>query len=125
MTFCANGAEQFGVKVFCSPDGEEQTAILYDSVEKKLKIDTTKSGLGEGPKSIEGGPFELKPDETLKLRVFVDRSVVEVFANDRQAVMRRVYPTLRDSLGVMLFSRGGDVKVKSIEAWDMSPSNPC
>ncbi len=117
-------AEQFGVKVFCSPDGEEQTAIFYDSVEKKLKIDTTKSGLGEVPKSIEGGPFELKPDELLKLRVFVDRSVVEVFANNRQAVMRRVYPTRKDSLGVLLFSRGGDTKVSSVKAWNMAPSNP-
>ncbi|MDQ1328110.1 MAG: beta-fructofuranosidase [Candidatus Poribacteria bacterium] len=120
-----DGAGQFGVKVFCSPDGEEQTVIFYDSVEKKLKIDTTISGLGDGPKSIEGGPFELKSDELLNLRVFVDKSVVEVFANERQAVMRRVYPTRKDSQGVMLFSQGGDTKVKSIEAWDMAPSNPC
>ncbi|MDQ1328111.1 MAG: hypothetical protein QG641_1396 [Candidatus Poribacteria bacterium] len=117
-------AKQFGVKVFCSPDGEEQTIIFYDSVEKKLKIDTAKSGLGEGPKSVEGGPFELKPYESLKLRVFVDKSVVEVFANDRQGVMRRVYPTRKDSRGVVLFSCDGDTKVKSIEAWDMAPSNP-
>lgn len=117
-------AEQFGLKVLCSPDYEEQTVIFYDSVDKRLKIDTTKSSLGEGPKSIEAGPFELKPDETLNLRVFVDRSVVEVFANERQAVMRRVYPTRKDSVEVLLFSREGDTKVKSIKAWDMFPSNP-
>lgn len=120
----SDDAEKFGIKVFCSPDGEEQTAIFYDRLDKKLKIDTTKSGLGEGPRSIEGGPFELKPDEPLKLRVFVDTSVVEAFANDRQAVMRRVYPTLKDSIGVTLFSHNGDTKVKSIEAWNMAPSNP-
>ena len=119
-----NGAEQFGVKVCCSPDGEEQTVVFYDAAEKKLKINTTKSSLGEGPKSVEGGPFELKPDESLKLRVFVDKSVVEVFANDRQAVMRRVYPTRNDSQGVVLFSRGGTTEVESIKTWDMAPSNP-
>ena len=119
-----NGAEQFGVKVCCSPDGEEQTVVFYDAAEKKLKINTTKSSLGEGPKSVEGGPFELKPDESLKLRVFVDKSVVEVFANDRQAVMRRVYPTRNDSQGVVLFSRGGATEVESIKTWDMAPSNP-
>ncbi len=122
--FLAVGDPTFGVKVCCSPDGEEQTVIFYDSVEKKLKIDTMKSSLGEGPKSVESGPFELKPDESLKLRVFVDKSVVEVFANDRQAVMRRIYPTRKDSQGVVLFSRGGVAKVKSIEAWDMVPANP-
>jgi beta-fructofuranosidase len=116
-------AEQFGAKVCCSPDGAEQTAVFYDAAEKKLKIDTTKSSLGEGPKSVEGGPFELKPDESLKLRIFVDKSVVEVFANDRQAVMRRVYPTRGDSHGIVLFSHGGVTEVKSIEAWAMAPAN--
>jgi beta-fructofuranosidase len=117
-------AEQFGVQVRCSPDGEEHTRVYYDVIERKLKIDTRHSSLGEGPKSVEGGPFELAPGESLQLRVFVDRSVVEVFANDRQAVMRRVYPTRADSLGVKLFSRGGAAMVKSAEAWDMAPANP-
>lgn len=35
-------------------------------------------------------------DEPLKLQVFIDKSVVEVFANDRQAVMRRIYSTRDD-----------------------------
>ena len=70
-------------------------------------MDTNRSSLGEGPKSIEAGPFELKADEPLRLRVFVDKSVVEVFANGRQAVMRRVYPVRTDSVGIAIFSRGG------------------
>jgi beta-fructofuranosidase len=117
-------AKQSGVKVCVSPDGEEQTLIFYDAAEKMLKIDTSKSSLGEGPKSVEAGPLELKRGEPLKLRVFVDRSVVEVFANDRQAVMRRIYPTRKDSLGVVLFSKGGSTKVRKLQAWDMMPSNP-
>ena len=79
--------------------------------------------LGEGPKSVEAGPFELQPGEPLRLRVFVDKSVVEVFANDRQAVMRRIYPTRADSLGVVLFSRSGAAAVKRVEAWDMAAAN--
>jgi beta-fructofuranosidase len=117
-------ARQFGVKVCCSPGGEEQTLVFYDADEKKLKIDTTRSSLGEGPKKVEGGPLTLEPGEPLKLRVFVDKSVIEVFANDRQAVMRRIYPSRGDALGVVLFSRGGTVKVPSLGAWQMSPANP-
>ena len=119
-----HGAEQFGVKVCCSPDGEEQTAVFYDAADKKLKIDTTKSSVGEGAKSVEAGPFELKVGERLKLRIYVDKSVVEVFANDRQAVMRRIYPAKADSQGVVLFSRGGAAEVRSLEAWDMDPAHP-
>jgi beta-fructofuranosidase len=121
----AQDARQFGMKIACSPAGEEQTSIYYDAAEKKLKVDTTKSSAAEGPKSIEAGPFELKAGEPLKLRVFVDKSVVEVFANDgRQAVMRRIYPSRLDSVGVALFSNGGQASVTSLEAWEMAPSNP-
>ena len=55
----------------------------------------------------------------------MDKSVVEVFANDgRQAVMRRIYPSRPDSVGVALFSNGGQASVTSLEAWEMAPSNP-
>jgi len=120
----AKDANQFGVKVCCSPDGEEQTLVYYDAIEKKLKVDTNKSSLMEGPKSVEAAPFELKPDEPLELRIFVDKSVVEVFANDRQAVMRRVYPSREESVGVTLFSNGGPINVATLDVWDLMPSNP-
>ena len=35
----SENAGQFGVKVCCSEDGSEETAIYYDSAEKKIKID--------------------------------------------------------------------------------------
>ncbi|HJN52460.1 MAG: GH32 C-terminal domain-containing protein [Pseudomonadales bacterium] len=117
-------ASEYGVKVYVSPDGLEETTIFYDAVEGKLKVDTRKSGPADTPKSVEAGPFELKEGERLKLRVFVDKSVVEVFANSRQAVMRRVYPSRPDSLGVSLFSTGGTTQVLRLEAWNMSPSMP-
>jgi len=120
----AKGAKQVGLKVCCSADGEEQTSVYYDAVEKKLKVDTRQSSLMEGPKSVEAGPFELKADEPLRLRVFVDKSVVEVFANGRQAVMRRIYPSRNDSTTVTVFSSGGPANVTTLEAWDMAPSNP-
>jgi len=118
------GAKQFGVKVCCSPDGKEQTLVYYDAVEKRLKVDTTDSSLTEGPKSVEAGPLQLGADEPLRLRVFVDKSVVEAFANGRQAVMRRIYPSREDSVGVTLFSNAGPASVATLEAWDMMPSNP-
>ncbi len=124
LEITAVDAGQYGVKVCCSPDGEEQTRVYYDAATKKLTIDTSRSSLAEGAKSVEGGPLGLKAGEPLKLRVFVDKSVVEVFANDRQAVMRRIYPSRPDSLGVRLFSNGAPARVRTIEAWDVMPSNP-
>jgi beta-fructofuranosidase len=88
-------ATQFGVMVACSENGREQTALYYEASEKELRCDGTKSSIDFGRRNVEKAPFELREDEPLVLRVFVDRSVVEVYANDRQAIGRRMYPKLR------------------------------
>lgn len=119
------GARRCGLKVCCSPDGEEQTLVAYDAAAGKLVVDTTRSSAGSGPRSVEAGPFRLPAGEPLRLRVFVDKSVVEVFANDgRQAVMRRLYPSRPDSTGVRVFAEGGPVRVTQLRAWELMPSNP-
>ena len=116
-------AQRCGVKVRASAGGAEETLLYYDAEKKELVMDTTRSGK-VGRKVIERAPFALKDCEPLKLRVFVDKSVVELYANNRQAIGRRVYPTRPDSLGVSIFATGGAVNVKSVKAWQMEPSNP-
>ena len=117
-------ARAFGVKVLASPDGSEETSICYDATRNLLKVDTRKAGPDGTPKAVEAAPFTLRAGERLKLRVFVDKSVVEVFANGRQAVARRVYPARPVSVGVRLFAMGGDARVHRFAAWRMSPANP-
>jgi beta-fructofuranosidase len=116
-------AQRCGLKVRASADGQEETLLYYDAKTKELVFDSTRSG-AEGRKVVERAPLALKPGEPLKLRVFVDKPVVEVFANDRQAICRRVYPTRADSFGVVLFAIGGQAKFNSVKAWEMAPSNP-
>ena len=123
ITYQPGTATQVGVMVNCSNDGREQTVIYYDATEKKLMFDATKSSIDLGRKNLEVAPFELQKSEPLVLRVFVDKSIVEVFANDRQAIGRSVYPRLGGT-GVKLFAKGGDVKVLSVKAWEVMPSNP-
>ena len=67
----------------------------------------------------ETAPVFLGKNEPLKLRVFIDRSVVEVFVNGRQCVAMRVYPGRNDSVGVSLKSQGRDSVLKSLDAWQM------
>ncbi len=90
-------AKQAGVKVRASADGEEETLLYYDAEAKQLMFDSTKSGV-DGRRTVERAPFELRDGEPMKLRVFVDKSIVEIYANDRQVICRRVYPVRSDSL---------------------------
>jgi beta-fructofuranosidase len=117
-------ALRYGVKVFCSPDAAEETLVAYDTVAGALTVDTRKASLGEGTKTVESAPFRLRADEPLELRIFLDKSVVEVFANDRQAIARRVYPTRPDSTQAHLFAQGGAATALRVRKWEMMPSNP-
>ena len=120
-------ARELGVKVRCSPGGEEQTAIVCCPSAALLKVELEKSAEGlteeERRARTQGAPFQLRDGETLKLRIFLDRSVLEVFANGRQYITQRIYPTRSDSLGVRLFARGGSASVRLLKAWDMEPTN--
>ncbi len=123
VTFAPGAATQYGVKVCCADDGCEETAIYYDAAEHQLVCDTTRSGLDFGRKVVEGGPLTLVAGEPLTLRIFVDRAIVEVFANDRQAVARTIYPTRRGR-SVKLFARGAAASATAVNAWELMPSNP-
>ncbi len=118
------GATRCGVKVCCSPDGAEETRVGYDAEAGRLFIDTRRSSQGMGKRVVEGGPFSLAPGELVSLRVLVDQSVVEAFANNRQGVLRRIYPSREESVGVRLFSAGGAARFHRVTAWKMMPANP-
>lgn len=71
------------------------------------------------PRAPETAPVFIDNKETLKLRVFIDKSVVEVFVNGKQALAVRVYPSRDDSIGVSLRSQGQESELKSLQAWQM------
>jgi beta-fructofuranosidase len=56
------------------------------------------------------------------LRVFIDKSIIEIYANGRQCITTRVYPTRDDSDGITLKCSGGAF-VRAIDAWDMVRTN--
>ena len=117
------GTGRTGLTVRTSPDGKERTEIYFDGSKNELVMDTSHSG-HDGRMTIERAPLKLKAGDHLKLRVYVDKSVVEVFANDRQAITRRVYPAGTDSLGIRLMADDTGAKFKQVRAWTMHPSNP-
>jgi beta-fructofuranosidase len=91
-----------------SAEGREQTVVLFDRAKKQLQA-------GEAR-----GAFELGKDEkALRLHVFLDRSVLEVYANGRECASSPVSARGKDSLGAELFCTGGPVKVRSLDVWEM------
>jgi beta-fructofuranosidase len=53
------------------------------------------------------------------LKIFVDRSSVEVFANDGEVTLTdRIYP-LRLAVGIELYSLKGTGKIESLSVWKL------
>ena len=132
--FSWESAEEFGLKVCCSPDGAEQTMVRFNvnpndstqpqemlSPDRLLVLDVTRSSVSQGVKNRESQRCTIRHayGKQIELRVFVDRSVVEVFAEGGYYLGKRIYPARPDSLGVQAFSLGGNATLHSLEAWEM------
>jgi fructan beta-fructosidase len=111
VEFEIGAAAEFGLKV---RTGEgEATIVGYDVRRQELFVDRTKSG-EVGFKTTFAGRHAapLKPARNrIRLDVFVDRSSIEVFANDGEVVITdRMFPRAQ-SQGLELYEVGGKVNV--------------
>lgn len=71
------------------------------------------------PRGPETASFSMKLDENLKLRILIDKSVVEVFVNGKQCTAASVYPSREDAVDVSIRSQCQNSELKSLEAWQM------
>ena len=133
-------AREICINVLRSPNSDEYTSVKflkrgYNLVSHWLKenkstgtahqdaliIDTSRSSLLPDilARTPEIAPFELKDGEKLTLRIFIDKSVIEVFANDRQCLAVRVYPKCEDSVYVSIRASGNNAILQSLNSWSM------
>jgi len=101
-------AAAFGLKVRCSAAGHDAVTLRHAG----------------GILNVAGTEVPIDPakgSKALKLHVFLDKSVMEVFINDgRMSVTCVNYPGEKD-LDVAVFAENGGVTLKSLEVWTMKP----
>jgi len=123
--FELGASQSVGLTVRVSPHGEEQTSITYDRTTAQLRVEREHSSLtADVDRTPQGGPFALAEGETLRLHVFLDASVIEIFANNRACLTSRIYPSRPDSLGLGAFGLGGEARLKALHVWEMRPISP-
>ena len=120
-------------------DGDPKSIVLPESnsLEIETEIDMqSASGVGIGIKSGNKAPQTLanfnglqlqvldakaplslaKGDRTLKLRIFIDRSVLEVFANETVCITKLITP-LEANAALEISAESGSAVAKRIRAW--------
>jgi len=123
VTIKPTEARDFGVKVLCDKGNQNGLNIFYSAGEKKISVRDEKETIDPdtSTRAYADAPFELKEGEDLNLRIFIDKPIVEVFINDRQAAVQRHLHKPED-VGICLHSEGGDLKA-DVTGWKMAASS--
>ncbi|MGO4273351.1 glycoside hydrolase family 32 protein, partial [Paenibacillus sp. TAF58] len=122
LTFGSGAEHQYGIVLRRTPDGEEETILYYDQEREQLGVNRNKTTLDtrERTTGIQEGLLELH-GEPLRLQVFVDRSLIEVYANGLKSLTTRAYPSRLDALGLLLLG-DRDIRITSMRIWEIKPA---
>jgi len=109
---------EFGFLLMCSPDGQEQTRLIYQSEVRQVSIERNQSSVStEVDRENCSAEIDIAENGIITFHIFLDHSVLEVFVNRRCYFASRIYPEHRESLGLELFVRSGRARVKSLDIW--------
>jgi beta-fructofuranosidase len=110
-------AEEFGFKMRVSDDGNEETVLSYSPKTGELQFDRNRSdGWSQGIRKCK---LESADKDTLRLHIYVDTCVVEVFADEGRTTMtNNIYPNPY-SINLKLFSLGDKVELISLDIWQL------
>lgn len=120
------GSSPFGFRFFKNASGS--ATATYTPSTGQLVFDfnglnhiSNDNGVYNGVYSLSLPEF-LRAGQELKLNIFIDHSIIDVFINDRWASSIRVFPTDADADGVEAFA-DSSVKVIELSAWNLDPKN--
>jgi len=102
----------FGFTLFA----DDRSAGL--SIMLRPETGTLRVGTTEAPFAVSNLPA----DEDVELRIFIDKYLVEIFANDRQALLAAHLVTT-DKLGLDAFTVGAPTTIKRLDIWKLRPTN--
>jgi beta-fructofuranosidase len=122
-SFTLHDRQPVGMTLLASADGSERTRIVYQPEARRLSIERARSSIDPTVRRQDlWGPLWLDDGEPLQLRVLLDASVLEVYANQRLALTTRVYPALHSSVHGTAFVDGDAELV--LRAWRMGSMLP-
>ncbi|EHA48122.1 hypothetical protein MGG_17302 [Pyricularia oryzae 70-15] len=117
-----------GIIIAQSPDNAEYTKIIYDAQARQIRVLRENSTLLKGvfkTNTLTGyfAPYTFAngTTEDVKFTLIFDKSLLEIFVNDRFALTTRIYPVRPDSTGISYFAAdlhgNGHVDNASVAPW--------
>ncbi|MCM4155460.1 hypothetical protein DHD80_05540 [Gramella sp. AN32] len=106
-------------------DGNKSLVLTYDSstnlfsVDRSTTTNATSKEFIEKFKGLMKAPVKLKND-LLEIRIFVDRSSVEIFTQDGEKVFSVLTFPGPEQTGASLHSKGDEVIIKGLKVWKLN-----
>ncbi|MBO7745894.1 glycoside hydrolase family 32 protein [Paenibacillus sp. MWE-103] len=111
----------WGIRFFRSPNGEEECALEFDRAAGVVRLVRERMN---GDAAMHRFPLEAplpaSASGRFEIRVFLDRSTVEVIVNERTALSGRVYPFREDSEGLAVYGDGA-AALPVLNAYRLAP----
>ena len=110
--------------VFSNSQGEK-VVMQYDSAAATLSFDRTQSGItdfSEGFPAVTVTPTH-EASGRIALRIFVDRSSMEVFGNDGEFVMTNLVFPRTPYTALSVSAEGGNAKVENLRIYSLKSDN--
>lgn len=118
IEFETDGTSDFGVKVLLKPNTNQEAIVGYQLTNEQLYINNTNAGKADNSNTLGLFVTPLKIVRgRMKFQIFVDKTSVEVFANDGEAsILSQVFPE-ENSIDWQIFSHGKS-KVSSLKVYE-------
>lgn len=122
----SNSLAQTGFRLL--KDGDSFATIYYS--DNSVTVDLSRLHRISNDDKVYNGIYtgtfyneRMRPGQsTVKLHVFLDGSILDVFVNDHYAFSTRVFPTDANGVGVEAFSTGATT-FTSLKAWNLNPQH--
>jgi beta-fructofuranosidase len=107
--FAADSASSLGLRVRRGADGKAGLDIAFSPTSGTLSAGTAHTSVSL--------------DKTIRLRGFLDKRLVEVYANDGEAAIFTTTDGGTDNIGVEAFAAGGSARLVSMKCWALKPAS--
>ena len=106
--FAAGGATSMGLNVRCGPAGRSGLKIAFDPTNGTLSAGDARTSVSRS--------------KTVRLRGFLDKRAVEVYANDGEAAIFTTTDAGPEATGLEVFAAGGAARLAYLKVWPLKPA---
>lgn len=122
-SFVVSSAQRFGFHV--RKNGNNFISIYYTPFTNRFTVDVQNATrLINDANSFSGLYQSVLPQkpavgETMRIHIFIDHSIMDIFVNNQYAFSIRIFPTDTNAEDIEAFSDGGTTRATSIQAWKL------